>query len=233
MRTRLAVVALTVVTALVLAGCSGDGDDEGAAQTSPAQALDAARDRLVSSPAVAFTLESDGLPSKAVGVSAAKGTGLFTPVPSFEGTLNATIRGVTGTVDVIAVEQDVYMKFFTPAYVEIDPTDYGAPNPAQLFDQQTGVTSLVDKTSDPARGAKQRDGSDVLDTFTGTVPGSAVADLFVIGDRSGTFEITYGVTDTDHELRKVVLVGPFYAGSTATYTLHLKRLAEAVAITRP
>ena len=128
MRTRLAVVALTVVAALVLAGCSGDGDDEGVAQTSPAQALDAARDRLVSSPAVAFTLESEGLPGKAVGVSAAKGTGLFTP-PSFEGTLNATIRGVTGTVDVIAVEQDVYMKFFTPGYAEIDPKDYGAPTP--------------------------------------------------------------------------------------------------------
>jgi lipoprotein LprG len=232
MRTRLAVVALTVATALVLGGCSGDGDDEGAPQASPAQALDAARDRLVSSPAVAFTLASEGLPSKAVGVSAAKGTGLFTP-PSFKGTLNATIRGVTGTVDVIAVEQDVYLKFFTPGYAKIDPKDYGAPNPAQLFNQQTGVTSLVDKTSGLARGPKQRDGSDVLDTFTGTVPGSAVADLFVIGDESGTFDITYGVTDTDHELRKVVLEGPFYAGSTATYTLHLKRLAEAVAITRP
>jgi lipoprotein LprG len=233
MRTRSAVVALAVVTVLALTGCSGDGDDaEGRRELPPAQALDAARDRLVSSPAVNFTLASEGLPSTAVGVSAAKGTGLFTP-PSFKGTLNATIGGVTGAVDVIAVEQDVYMKFFTPGYVEIDPKDYGAPNPARLFDTQTGVTSLVDKTSGLARGAEQRDGSDVLGTFTGTVPGSAVADLFVIGDRSGTFEITYGVTDTDQELRKVVLVGPFYAGSTATYTLHLKRLAEPVAIARP
>ena len=237
MRTRpsavVTVVATVVAAALALAGCSGNGDDEGGqSQESPAQALDAARDRLVTSPAVTFTLESEGLPGKAVGVSAAEGTGLFTP-PSFKGTLNATIRGVTGTVDVIAVEQDVYLKFFTPGYAKIDPKDYGAPNPAQLFDQQTGVTSLVDKTSDPARGAKQRDGSDVLDTFTGTVPGSAVAELFVIGDKSGTFDITYGVTDTDHELRKVVLEGPFYAGSTATYTLHLERLAEAVAISRP
>jgi lipoprotein LprG len=234
MHTRPAVVAAVLATALALAGCSGsgDGDDGGQAELSPAQALDAARDRLVSSPAVGFTLESAGLPGKAVGVSAAKGTGLFTP-PSFKGTLNATIRGVTGTVDVIAVEQDVYMKFFTPTYAEIDPADYGAPNPAQLFNTATGVTSLVDKTSDPARGGKERDGSDVLDTFTGTVPGAAVADLFVIGDRSGTFDITYGVTDTDQELRKVVLEGPFYAGSTATYTLHLKRLAEPVAIARP
>jgi lipoprotein LprG len=232
MRTRSAVVAVLVATSVALAGCSGGDDAGGQPSASPAEQLDAARDRLVSSPAVAFTLESSGLPGKAVGVSAASGTGLFAP-PSFKGTLNATIRGVTGTVDVIAVEQDVYLKFFTPGYAKVDPAAYGAPNPARLFDQQAGVTSLVDKTSSPTRGARQRDGSDVLDTFTGTVPGAAVADLFVIGDRNGTFDITYGVTDTDHELRKVVLRGPFYAGSTATYTLHLERLAAPVAITRP
>ena len=31
----------------------------------------------------------------------------------------------------------------------------------------------------------------------------------------------------------MVLEGPFYAGSTATYTLRLKSLAQPVAITRP
>ena len=232
MRSRYAVVAVTVATALALAGCSGDDDDQGAKAPSPAQQLDAARDKLVSSPAVNFTLESKGLPSKAVGVSGARGTGVFTP-PSFKGTLNATVGGITGNVDVIAVEQDVYMKFFTPGYAKIDPKTYGAPNPAQLFDTSTGVTSLVDKTQGLKAGATVRDGSDVLKTFEGTVPGTAVADLFVIGDRSGTFDITYGVTDTDKELRTVVLEGPFYSGSTATYTLHLERLAAPVAISRP
>jgi lipoprotein LprG len=222
---------LLVVAVLALAACTSDGGDP-APETPPAQRLAAARAALEKSPAVAFTLESQGLPSKAIGVSGAKGTGLFNP-PSFKGTLNATVAGVTGTVEIIAVEQDVYMKFFTPGYNKIDPKTYGAPNPAQLFNTSTGVTSLVDKTTGLAVGDRTRDGSAVLDTFTGKVPGDAVADLFVIGDRSGTFDITYGVTEDGDQLRTIVLKGPFYAGSTATYNLRLQSLPQAVAITRP
>jgi lipoprotein LprG len=224
----LAAVGLVVVG---LVGCSG-GSSSDAPEAPPAEQLAAARANLEKSPAVAFTLTSTGLPSKAIGVSGAKGTGLFKP-PSFQGTLNATVSGVTGTVDVIAVEQDVFMKFFTPTYNKIDPADYGAPNPAQLFNTQTGITALIGKTTNVAAGPDKREGSDVLKTFTGKLPGSAIADLLVIGDRSGTFDVTYGVTTPGKQLRSVVLSGPFYAGSTATYTLGLKNLAEPVAITRP
>jgi lipoprotein LprG len=216
---------------LALAGCSG-GSGGGAPEPPPAQQLAAARANLEKSPAVSFTLESAGLPGKAVGVSAAKGTGVFTP-PSFEGTLDASIRGITGTVQVVAVEQDVYMKFFTPSFTKIDPAKYGAPNPAQLFNTSTGITSLITKTQDLAKAGTVRDGADVLNTFTGKLPGDAVADLLVTGDRKGTFDVTYGVTRSDKELRSVVIKGPFYAGATSTYTLHLTSLAKAVAITRP
>ena len=225
------VVAVVVAALVALAGCTGGGDDK-APEPPPAERLAAARAALEKSPAVSFSLVSEGLPGKAVGVSGAKGTGLFRP-PSFKGTLNATVGGVTGTVEIIAVEQDVYMKFFTPGYNKIDPETYGAPNPAQLFNTQTGVTSLVDRTTGLAAGGRAREGSDVLDTFTGKVPGAAVADLFVIGDRTGSFDITYGVTETGDELRTVVLEGPFYAGSTATYNLRLQSLPQAVAISRP
>jgi len=226
-------LAALLATVLVLAACTSGGSSKPTpTEETPAQRLAAARARLESSPAVDFELTSAALPSKAVGVSGAKGTGLFKP-PSFKGTLNATINGVTGTVEVIAVEQDVYLKFFTPGYNKVDPSDYGAPNPAQLFNPQTGITSLIAKTTDPAKGQRTRDGATVLDTITGTVPGSAVADLFVIGDRNSTFDITYGVTRDGTDLRTVVLKGPFYAGTTSTYTLRLKTLDQAVAITRP
>ncbi|SDP49366.1 lipoprotein LprG [Pedococcus dokdonensis] len=226
----IAIAGTAVLVALTLVGCSKDKEAP-AKEGTPAEQLAAARTNLEKSPAVTFTLNATGLPSKAIGVSAAKGTGLFTP-PSFKGTLNATVGGVTGTVDVIAVEQDVYMKFFTPGYNKIDPKTYGAPNPAQLFDTQTGITSLIGKTQAPARAGQVRDGSEVLTTFTGKVPGDAVADLFVIGVRSGTFDVTYGVT-TEKQLRTVVLKGPFYEGSTSTYNLRLTSLATPVAITRP
>ena len=227
----MAVAGLLAISAISLTACSG-GSEKKAPPVPPAQQLAAARDKLESSPAVTFTLAADGLPGKAVGVSGAKGTGTFTP-PAFKGTLNATVAGVTGTVDVIAVDQDVFMKFFTPGYNKIDPKTYGAPNPAQLFNKQTGVTSLIARTTNLAQGPQQRDGSEVLDTFTGKLPGSAVADLLVIGDRNGTYDVTYGVTDSGKELRTVVLKGPFYAGSTSTYTLRLTSLGQPVAITRP
>jgi lipoprotein LprG len=78
-----------------------------------------------------------------------------------------------------------------------------------------------------------RSGSDVLHTITGQLPGAAVADLLVVGDRSGTFDVTYGLTDPGGELRSVVLKGPFYAGSTSTYTVGLKTLTQPVVINRP
>lgn len=228
---RLKGIAIAAIAVLTLVGCSSN-DKAPAKEGTPAEQLAAARTNLEKSPAVTFTLEATDLPSKAVGVSAAKGTGLFTP-PSFQGTLNATIAGVTGTVDVIAVEQDVFMKFFTPGYNKIDPATYGAPNPAQLFNKQTGITALIGKTQSLAKGDKVRDGSDVLASFTGKLPGAAVADLLVIGDRSATFDVTYGVTQSGQELRTVVLKGPFYPGATSTYSLRLKSLPQPVAITRP
>jgi len=60
-----------------------------------------------------------------------------------------------------------------------------------------------------------------------------VADLLVTGDRKGTFDVTYGVTQSGQELRTVVLKGPFYTGATSTYSLRLKSLPQPVAITRP
>ncbi|HEY7718029.1 MAG TPA: LppX_LprAFG lipoprotein [Pedococcus sp.] len=227
-----ALAAVVLAVALGASACTGDEDAAEAKGQTPAELLASARTKLETSPSVSFTLESAGLPGKAVGISGAKGTGRFTP-PAFKGTLNATINGVTGAVDVIAVERDVFMKFFTPGYNPIDPADYGAPNPAQLFDTKTGITSLVDKTQGLEKDATVRDGADVLATMKGTLRGAAVADLLVVGDRAGTFDVTYGVTDRSHELRTVVLTGPFYEGATSTYTLRLKRLDQPVEITRP
>jgi lipoprotein LprG len=225
-------MAAAMLASLLAAGCSGDEPGAQARQQTPAERLASARAELEKSPSVTFTLESEKLPEKAVGVSGAKGTGRFDP-PSFQGTLNATVNGVTGSVDVIAVEDDVYMKFFTPGYNRIDPADYGAPNPAALFDTETGITSLVGRTQDLAAEGRTRDGADVVDTLSGTLPGSAVADLLVIGDRAATYDVRYGITAPGGELRSVVLEGPFWPGATSTYTLRLKPLESAAAITRP
>jgi lipoprotein LprG len=225
-------VGAALAAALVAAGCTADEPAAQARPKPPAERLATARAQLEKAPSVSFTLKADGLPGKAVGISGAKGTGRFDP-PSFKGTLNATVAGVTGAVEVVAVEQDVFMKFFTPDFTKIDPATYDAPNPAQLFNPQTGITSLLGRTEGLAAGGRTRDGADVLDTFSGTLPGAAVADLLVRGDRAATYDVRYGVTAPGGELRSVVITGAFYPGSTSTYTLRLKELGAPVEITRP
>ena len=89
------------------------------------------------------------------------------------------------------------------------------------------------KTISPTVAGQVRAGSEVLTTITGTIPGAAVVDLFKIGDRNGTFDVTYGLTDGD-ELRQVTLTGPFFgAGTSSTYVLTLDQYGQPVTITAP
>ena len=60
-----------------------------------------------------------------------------------------------------------------------------------------------------------------------------IRDSFKIGDRNGSFDVTYGLTDGD-ELRQVTLTGPFFgAGTSSTYVLTLDQYGEPVTITAP
>ena len=86
----------------------------------------------------------------------------------------------------------------------------------------------------PKSGKQVRGGTDnkeVLSTYTGTVPDSAVS--AIIPGASGDFEATYALT-SDDELRQVELTGTFYAGHDAnTYTLVLTDYGTSKDITAP
>ena len=75
-------------------------------------------------------------------------------------------------------------------------------------------------------GERARSGSSVLQTVSGSLPGRALAGLLAIGEPDATFAATYGLTDPGNELRTVTLTGPFFRGSTSTYTLTLDRYGE-------
>ena len=59
-----------------------------------------------------------------------------------------------------------------------------------------------------------------------------IVDLLALGDGTGSFDITFGITK-DGELRRAVTTGPFFTGSTSTYTLLLTDYGKAVTITAP
>ena len=105
-------------------------------------------------------------------MTAAKGAGVISVTePEFDGTITGTIKGVAGTIDVIAIGETAYLEFFTPDYRETDLDTLNAPNPAMFFDPATGISSLLTQTSNPVAAGQTRAGAEVLDKISGTLPG--------------------------------------------------------------
>jgi lipoprotein LprG len=231
MHRRALLAALLVAGACGLSACSNS--PSAAKEPAPAALLAAAKQKFDETTGMSLTLTSAAVPKGINGVSGANGVGVVNPAPAFKGTVNATVSGVTGRVEVIAVDKDVYMKLFTPNYNKVDPALFGAPNPAQLFNKTTGISTLLPATTDLVRGDRAREGNDVLKTVKGRVKGDRIAALFVFGDKAGTFDVTYGLDEQTGQLRKATMTGPFFAGTTSTYTLLLTDYGTSTSIMKP
>lgn len=217
--------------ALLLAGCSGG--DAPPPEQSPTEQLAAAKAAFDAAKTVQLDLTSREVPPRVNGVTRAEGAGVIDPTtPKFEGTITGSIKGVAGTIDVIAIGESTYLKFFTPDYVETDFDTINAPNPAMFFDPATGISALLPQTANPTADGKTRAGAEVLDKISGTLPGSTVEDLFHLGDGTGTYAVSYGITDAD-QLRTASLTGPFFPGVQATYVVTLTDYGAPVEITSP
>ncbi|MGL4178532.1 MAG: LppX_LprAFG lipoprotein [Dermatophilaceae bacterium] len=229
---RVLLLAVPAVVAALVAGCSGEGASE-TPERDPAQRLAAAKTAFDGAGSVKIDLTSTDVPKLQSGVTAAKGSGVISATePKFAGSITGTIDGVAGQVEVVAIGETAWIKFFTPDFVETDLDTLNAPNPATFVHPERGISSLLPRTVDPTEGSRVRAGREVLDQVAGTLPGAAVADLLNLGDGTGTYRITYGLTAED-ELRTATLVGPFFEGAEATYTLTLTDYGTSVAIARP
>jgi lipoprotein LprG len=213
-------LALALAGTLALAACSGDGDTKVTDDMTPEEVLSAAATTLGETSGVDLTLSTEDLPSGITGITRA--AGVATNAPAFEGTITVVLSGQSVDVPVIAVDGVVNAQIpFTDGWQDVDPADYGAPDPATLINADTGFGSLLGVTSDLEEGDSVRGGADnteVLTTFTGTVPGDAMKK--VIPSSSGdSFDAEYLVSD-DGELRQAVLTGVFYPNSAEmTYTV--------------
>ncbi|MDC5696761.1 LppX_LprAFG lipoprotein [Intrasporangium calvum] len=238
MRTKpkLAAAVLSVLAALAvtgLAACTSDeGSDPGPTAPTAAQRLAAAKAKLDAAPSVHLALNSSGVPKDANGVLSGDGWG--THPPAFKGTLKGRFSGIPADVEIVSVGGEVWAKLpLIPGMNKLNPETFGVPDPAMLFSTDQGLSSLLTATQSPVEGDKTRNGAEVLTTITGTLPGSNVVDLFLIGDRNGSFQTSYGLTD-DNELRQVALSGPFFGvGTSSTYTVTLDQYGTPVTITKP
>lgn len=232
-RSSIGVAALGLAALGALAGCSGDeGGGDGRA---PEEVLAEARATLDETSGVRLSLATDELPEGVLGVTEASGVATHEPGLAFEGSITVPLAGSEFEVPVVSVDGTVYAQIpLTPGWSEVDPSEYGAPDPATLLDPESGLSALLTETQDVVAGEAVRGGEgnrDVLTEYTGTVPGDAVAG--VIPTASGDFDVVYTITD-DGELRGAELTGAFYpGGDTLTYELELDDYGLEQEITAP
>ena len=219
--------------AVVLVACSGEDEPTPDGQT-PEEVLAAAAQTLAQTSGVELSLATDDLPPGITGVTGAEG--IATSAPAFDGTLSVVLAGNGFEVPVIAVGEKVYARIpLTPGWNEVDPGEYGAPDPAGLVDPETGFGSLLVLTEGIEERESVRGGqgnAEVLTPYTGTVPGAAMKK--VIPSASGeSFDAEYLVTDAG-ELRSAALTGVFYPDTEPmTYTVTLQEYGTEKEIVAP
>ena len=221
-------VLLTLTVAL--AACGGGS---GAAQGDPTTVVKTAEQKLADTSGVSLKLSTSDLPSGVQGVQGASGT--VTDAPAFDGSLTVVISAGSFPVPVKSVGGTVYAQIpLTPGWSEVNPADYGAPDPGLLISSDQGIPAILAattglKAADQIRGGT--DNKEVLSTYTGTVPSTAVGHL--IPGASGSFAATYAIADNG-ELRQASLTGVFYGGKPSmTYTLVLDDYGTSTDITAP
>ena len=230
---RLAATATAVLLALpALTACSGD-DSPAEEGESAEEVLAEASATLAETSGVDLTLSTDALPDGVTGITRAVGT--VTSAPAFDGSITVVFAGQTVDVPVIAVDDTVYAQLpFSPGWNEVNPKEYGAPDPSGLVGED-GFAGLLQLTESPEAGESVRGGADnseVLTTYSGTVPGDAM-DAVIPSSSGDSFDVEWQITD-EGELRSATLTGVFYPqADPMTYTVEFAGYGTEKDITAP
>lgn len=235
-RARLAAAPVAAGLVLGLAACAEDPGP--AAEVPVQQRLQQAEDLVLAAGSFRLTMTSEGLPETTrEAVISASGSGSVDP-PAFEGTVTARLGGIQVEVPVVALGGALHVKLpYTPDFAEVSPESVGVPDPATLFSAESGVHTLLPETDDAAYGERSRDGREIVQEVSGTLPGRPVLDLLRVGNAEAEFEVTYGLIEAEGAdpwpVRSVRISGPFYPDGDSTYVLTLDRYGEAVHVEAP
>ena len=227
------VLPLLAAALLALTACSGE-DGQAADEATPEEIMAEAKANLDETSGVSITFVAEELPEGVIAIRRAEGVGIH--APAFDGTLTVVLSGTDFDVPVVAVDGKVSAQIpLTPGWSDVNPREYGAPDPAQLMSTDEGLSSLLTETTGLTAGESVRGGQDnreVLTEYTGgTVPGEVVDG--VIPSAEGDFEAAYTVTD-DGELRTARLTGVFYPDTEPmTYAIDFADYGSSPDITAP
>jgi lipoprotein LprG len=223
--------ALAALSALsLLTACSGGGDD---ATPLPAR-LTSAKRSLDNAASIDLTLRAKRLPAGVAGIRQA--TGVATHAPAFRGTITIAASGLLDgqTVSVVAVDNRVYAQMpFTSSFIEVDPADFNAPDPARLMDAGTGLSTMLSSASGLSITGQEREGDQVLTAVAGKVPADTIGRIFPSTSAQQPFDATF-LLDGDDRLRRAEVTGPFYGTAPAvTYEIQVRASDKQVQITPP
>lgn len=216
---------------LLLAGCSSGGGAT-KAQPSPHEVLMTAKRHLDEARSVHLTLSTSATPTKGNAVLGADG--VLTHQPAFKGTVKVLLSGFTADVPVVSVAGKVHAKLpLTPRYSVIDPREYGAPDPAAFADPHQGISGLLLELRHPRETGRQRDGSLIVTTYAGPVPGALVKRIIPSADANADYPTVVGI-DPKGRVATISVTGHFFTGSRqATYELSFEAYDRPVRVEPP
>ncbi|HZS13452.1 MAG TPA: LppX_LprAFG lipoprotein [Candidatus Dormibacteraeota bacterium] len=212
-----------------VAGCGSSRQFE----TDPRAVLLEGKRVLDNAPAVHFALSSSNATGSGTLITGADGDA-HRP-DGFRGTLTVVQSGFNVTVHIISAQGYFYVQLpFTSSYQPTDPSKYGFGNPATLLDPNQGLSSLLTSALSATMANRDLLNGEQLYEVDVTLPGDKVAALLTSADKTQAVSGVIGVDVDTHQIRRVVLTGPFFdAHNKSTYTLILDKYGENVSITPP
>lgn len=230
---RTSLTLLLPALALALSACGGGDDETGGDEPTVEEVLAEAKTNFDDAASVRIALATESVPESGNGVLGA--TGVLTPAPAFDGEVKVILNSFTADVPIISVGGVVYAQLglLGPGWNELDPSEYGAPDPADFADPEAGISSLLTQLQEPEEGEQTREGETILTTYTGELPGEAVKGIIPSADDSVTYPTTVGIDD-DGFATSVEITGPFFAdGGDVTYDLGFSDYDEDVTVEAP
>ncbi len=173
--------------------------------------------------------------AQAAGTALVGGSGDAKRPDGFTGTLNVSIDGIILKINIASVGGKFYVQLpFASGWEVAQPDKYGFGDPGQLINTDHGLSSLLGKAKAPTLGDNDRYNGELLNEVKCTIPGADVARLLTSADPSQDDSAVIGIDADTHQLRRVVLTGPFFSKTKmSTYTLILDQYGESVSVTPP
>jgi lipoprotein LprG len=223
--------ALLLGVLLLLLGTTAACGGGSKASTKPVgDRLASAQKYLDTTKGVTIAMSTPSLPQGVQGIL--KATGLGTKAPAFKGKISVVRSGLSIEVPVISVDGDVYIEF-GGSWQKIDPAGFGAPDPADLFQADSGLSTLLTGVKGAKAGKDTRDGKDILSTISGTLTGAKIKAIIPTASDKSDFKANFVLDDKDH-LVTAVLTGPFYPDvDDVTYTIRFSSYGKTETIKAP